>query len=55
MINETKDSIANLTTIGAAGAAMVNYNDILTMILIISGIVLNVQRIRSNRKKKKED
>ena len=55
MINETKDSIANLTTIGAAGAAMVNYNDLLTMVLIISGIILNVQRIRSNRANKKKD
>ena len=53
MIQETKDSIANLTTIGAAGAAIVDFNSILTMILIITGIILNVIRIRD--RKKKED
>ena len=51
MIQETKDSIANLTTIGAAGAAMVDFNSILTMILITTGIVLNIMRIRDRRRK----
>ena len=51
MIQETKDSIANLTTIGAAGAAIVDWNGILTMVLIITGIVLNVLRIRDRRRK----
>ena len=45
MITETKDSIANIATIGAAGAAMVDWNSILTMALIITGIILNVIRI----------
>jgi hypothetical protein len=52
MIAETKDSIANLTTITAAGSAMVDFNSILTMALIITGIVLNIIRIRSHRNKK---
>jgi hypothetical protein len=52
MIAETKDSIANLTTITAAGSAMVDFNSILTMALIITGIVLNVIRIRAHRNKK---
>ena len=51
MIQETKDSIANITTIGAAGAAMVDWNSILTAILIITGIILNIMRIRDRRKK----
>ena len=51
MIQETKDSIANITTIGAAGAAMVDWNSILTAILIITGIILNIMRIRDKRKK----
>ena len=54
MIAETKDSIANLTTITAAGSAMVEWNSILTMGLIITGIVLNVMRIRSHNKKKQD-
>lgn len=51
MITETKDSIANLTTITAAGSAMVEWNSILTMALIITGIILNIMRIRDKRKK----
>jgi len=54
MIAETKDSIANLTTITAAGSAMVEWNSILTMGLIITGIILNVMRIRAHRNKKEE-
>ena len=54
MIAETKDSIANLTTITAAGSAMVEWNSILTMGLIITGIVLNVMRIRAHNKKKQD-
>ena len=52
MITETKDSIANIATIGAAGAAMVDWNSILTMALIITGIILNVIRIYEIRNKK---
>tara|TARA_R110000737_G_scaffold352585_1_gene399247 strand:- start:184 stop:348 length:165 start_codon:yes stop_codon:yes gene_type:complete len=54
MIAETKDSIANLTTITAAGSAMVEWNSILTMGLIVTGIILNIQRIRAHRKKKED-
>ena len=53
MIAETKYSIANLTTITAAGSAIVDFNSILTMVLIITGIVLNIMRIRD--RKRKED
>ena len=54
MIAETKDSIANLTTITAAGSAMVEWNSILTMALIITGIILNIMRIRAHNNKKKD-
>ena len=52
MIAETKDSIENLTTITAAGSAMIEWNSILTMGLIITGIILNIMRIRAHNKKK---
>lgn len=52
MINETKDSIANITTIAGAGSAMVGFNEILTFFLIVTGIALNVARIIEIRKKK---
>lgn len=55
-MEDIKDSIANVTTITAAGAAMIDWDAILTMALLITGIVLNVARIIEIRtKKKKED
>jgi len=54
-MEEIKDSIANGTTVAAAGAAMIDWSSALTMILIISGIALNVARIIEIRRKKKED
>ena len=54
MIAETKDSIANITTITAAGSAFVDWNSMLTMALIITGIILNIMRIKAHRNKKKD-
>lgn len=51
MVQETKDSIANITTIAGAGSAMVGWNEILTLVLITTGIVLNVVRIIDTKKK----
>ena len=54
MISETKDSIANGLTIAEAGSAMVDWNSILTMLLIVTGIVFNVVRIYAATKKKED-
>ena len=54
-MEEIKDSIANGTTVAAAGAAMIDWSSMLTMILIISGIALNVARIIEIRRKSKKD
>ena len=54
-MEEVKDSIANGTTVAAAGAAMIDWTSMLTMALIITGIILNVVRIIEIRRKKKED
>lgn len=53
-MEEVKDSIANGTTVAAAGAAMIDWTSMLTMALIITGIVLNVVRIVEIRRKKKD-
>ena len=53
-MNEVKDSIANVTTIAGAGSLIMNWNEILTAVLIVSGIVLNIQRIMANKKKKED-
>ena len=50
-----KDSIANGTTVAAAGAAMIDWTSILTITLIVTGIILNVARIIEIRRKRKED
>ena len=50
-MNEIKDSVANVTTIAGAGAAIVNWNEVLTMALLVTGVILNIQRIMSNKKK----
>ncbi len=52
---EVKDSIANVTTIAGAGAMMIDWNSILTMALIVTGIILNVIRIMEHKKKAKKD
>ena len=52
---EVKDSIANVTTIAGAGAMMIDWNSVLTMALIITGIILNVVRIMEHKKKSKKD
>ena len=54
-MEEIKDSIANGTTVAAAGAAIVDWSSMLTMALIATGIVLNVLRIIEIRRKSKKD
>ena len=54
MIAETKDSIANITTITAAGSAMVDWNSRVAMALIMTGIILNIIRIKAHKDKKKD-
>ena len=53
-MDNVKDSIANATTIAGAGAAMVNWNELLTVALLVTGIILNVQRIIAQKRRDKE-
>ena len=52
-MTDTKDSIANLTTIAGSGAAMMSANEWLTLLLIVTGITLNIVRIMAVRKENK--
>jgi hypothetical protein len=54
-MEDLKDSIANGTTIAAAGAAIIDWSAILTMGLLITGIVLNVARIIEIRRRTTKD
>ena len=53
MIHSTKDTVANTVTIAGAGSAAMNLNEALTLLLILTGIVLNLVRIYETRKKNK--
>ena len=55
MMHTTKDSVANIATITGTGAMMIGWNEILTMVLIGTGIVLNVIRIVEIRKRNQEN
>ena len=53
-MNETKDSVANITTMVATSAVMIDWQSLLTLTLVVTGIILNLFRIyeiRTNRKK----
>jgi len=55
MTNEVKDTAATVTTIAGGGMAVMGINEILTLALLVTGIILNIIRIRDIRKGKKED
>ncbi len=55
MMHDIKDSIANGTTIAAAGAALIDWNALLTMGLLITGMALNIARIIEIRREGKKD
>ena len=57
IMDSIKDSIANVTTIGATGMVMFNWNEVLTMGLLVTGLILNIQRIyaNNNTNNKKKD
>lgn len=50
MTNDIKDTAATLSTIAGGGAAVMGINEILTLALLVTGIVLNVIRIRAIKK-----
>ena len=52
MLNETKDSIANITTIVATSATMVDWQNLLTLTLVVTGIIFNIVRIYEIRCRK---
>ena len=56
-MNDIKDSVANITTVAGPSGMVLGWNEGLTMILIITGIILNVVRIyeikKSRRSKEK--
>ena len=54
-MNDVKDSVANVATIAGPSGMVLGWNEVLTMVLIITGIVLNIVRIYEIKKNKKKD
>lgn len=55
-MEEIKDTAANIATIGGSGAVFMNWNEVLTLALIGTGIILNIIRIYEiKRSRKKKD
>ena len=54
MIQETKDTVANVVTVAGTGSMVMGWNEGLTMILLVTGIVFNVVRIYEIKRKKKD-
>lgn len=54
-MNDIKDTAATVTTIAGGGMAVMGINEWLTLALLITGIVLNIQRIRAIKKSKKDN
>ncbi len=54
MTNDIKDTIAAGSTIAGGGALAMGINEWLTLALLVTGIILNIIRIRDIRKNKEE-
>jgi uncharacterized iron-regulated membrane protein len=54
-MEDVKDHAANLVGYVGIGAYLVNAQAILTVALLVSGIILNIIRIRAHKKTNKED
>ena len=54
-MNDIKDTAATVTTIAGGGMAVMGINEWLTLALLITGIILNIQRIRAIKKSKEKD
>ena len=54
-MNEVKDSIANIATIGSIGMSMMQVQNILTVAILVTALWLNVQRILANRRKAQKE
>ncbi len=55
-MDNIKDTAANAITISGTGSVVMGWNETLTLILLVTGIIFNVVRIYEIRKRKnKED
>ena len=51
-MNESKDTVANAITVMGTGSVVMGWNEALTFLLLITGIVFNIVRIYEIKKRK---
>jgi len=54
MDSSTKDSIANLTTIGGIGMTMAQIQTTISVLVLVTALILNIQRIYTFWKERKK-
>ena len=54
MVQEAKDTAANVITVMGTGSVVMGWNEALTLALLVTGIIFNVVRIIEIKKRKKE-
>ncbi len=53
-MEELKNNVANVTTIVGTGSVVMGASEVLTLILLVTGIIFNVVRIYEIKKRKKD-
>ena len=53
-MDNIKDTAANATTIFGTGSVVMGWNETLTLVLLITGIIFNIVRIADIRRRKKK-
>ena len=54
MIEETKDTVANIVTVGGTASVVMGVSEWLTLVLLVTGITFNIVRIIEIKKRKKD-
>ena len=54
-MEDLKDTVANVVTIGGTASVVIGVSEVLTIFLLVTGIAFNVVRIYEIRRKKKEE
>ena len=54
-MDNIKDTATNVTTIFGTGSVVMGWNETLTLILLVTGIIFNVVRIADIKRRKKKE
>ena len=55
LMDNIKDTVTNTTTLFGTGSVVMGWNESLTLVLLLTGIVFNIVRIVEIRRRKKKD